>query len=134
MGIAVGITSVAGFARVMRSEVLRVSSATYVEAGRTAGSTGFAILRRHVLANAAGPVLVLAALEFGQAILAIASLSFLGLGAKPPASEWGSLVADGRDYLGTAWWLTTLPGLVVVITVLAANRVARALEGERVGR
>ncbi len=134
VGIAVGITSVAGFARVMRSEVLRVSTSTYVEAGRASGSTAFSILRRHVLPNAAGPVLVLAALEFGQAILAVASLSFLGLGAKPPTPEWGSLVADGRDYLATAWWLTTLPGLVIVLTVLSANRLARAFEGERAPR
>lgn len=130
VAIAVGVANVAGFARVMRSEVLRISAATYVEAGRTAGSSWFTVLRRHVLPNTVGPVLVLAALEFGQAVLAVASLSFLGLGAQPPAPEWGELIADGRSYLATSWWLTTLPGLVVALTVLSANRVARAVEGE----
>jgi peptide/nickel transport system permease protein len=128
VAIAIGVANVAGFARVMRAEVLRVTSSAYVEAGRAAGSTWWSVLRRHVLPNAAGPVIVLSALEFGTAILAVSSLSFLGFGAQPPAPEWGALVADGRDYLATAWWLTTLPGLVVATVVLAANRIARALE------
>ncbi|MGG2362539.1 ABC transporter permease, partial [Salmonella enterica] len=80
---------------------------------------------------AVGPVLVLAALDLGMAILSVSALSFLGFGAPPPAPEWGLLVAGGRDYLATAWWLTTLPGLVVLATVLSANRIARALDGSR---
>ncbi|SCL26968.1 peptide/nickel transport system permease protein [Micromonospora pallida] len=128
VAIAIGVANVAGFARVMRAEVLRVTSSVYVEAGRAAGSTWWSVLRRHVLPNAVGPVIALSALEFGTAILAVSSLSFLGFGAQPPAPEWGALVADGRDYLATAWWLTTLPGLVVATVVLAANRIARALE------
>jgi peptide/nickel transport system permease protein len=128
VAIAVGFGSVAACARIMRSEVLRVRQSTYVEAATSLGVRPSTVLLRHVLPNSAGPVLVLAALDFGTAILAVSSLSFLGYGAKPPTPEWGSLVATGRDFLGSGWWLTTLPGLVVVATVLAANRIARALE------
>ncbi|WP_432493150.1 ABC transporter permease [Kineococcus gypseus] len=129
VAIAVGIGTVANFARVMRAEVLRVSSSPYVEAARASGVRTTGVLLRHVLPNAAGPVLALSALEFGVAVLAVSALSFLGFGAPPPAPEWGSLVSGGRDYLATSWWLTTLPGLVVAAVVLSANRVARALEG-----
>jgi peptide/nickel transport system permease protein len=128
IAIAVGIGSVASFARVMRSEVLKVRQMPYVEAASFAGIGPLRTLVRHVLPNAAGPVLVLATLELGMAILSVSALSFLGFGAPPPAPEWGLLVAGGRDYMASAWWLTTLPGLVIAITVLSANRVARALD------
>ena len=129
VAVAVGFGSVAACARVMRSEVLRVHQSVYVEAATSLGVRRHTVLLRHVLPNSAGPVLVLAALDFGTAVLAVSSLSFLGYGAKPPTPEWGSLVASGRDFLGSGWWLTTLPGLVIAATVLAANRIARALEG-----
>jgi peptide/nickel transport system permease protein len=129
VAIAVGVATAANFARVMRSEVLRVRSGVFVEAARISGVRWYGVLLRHVLPNATGPVVVMAALEFGTAILAVSSLSFLGFGAAPPSPEWGSLVAGGRSYLATAWWLTTLPGLVVALTVLAANRLSRALDG-----
>ncbi|WP_082734281.1 ABC transporter permease [Microbacterium hominis] len=128
VAVAVGLASIASFSRVMRAEVLSIATAVYVEAARVSGVRWYTILRRHVLPNAAGPVVALAALEFGVMVLAISSLSFLGFGAPPPAPEWGSLVSGGRDYLAVAWWLTTLPGLVIVAVVLSANRVARALE------
>lgn len=130
VAIAVGIASVAGFARVMRAEVLRVRTAVYVEAARSSGSRWWSVLGRHVLPNSLGPVLVLATLELATAVLAVSSLSFLGFGAPPPAPEWGNLVSEGRNYLGNAWWLSTMPGLVVAATVLAINRIARALDGE----
>ncbi|GCD93789.1 ABC transporter permease [Embleya hyalina] len=131
VAIAVGVASVASFARVMRAEVLRVRSSVYVEAARASGVRSGAILTRHVLPNASGPVFVLAALEFGVAILSVSALSFLGFGAPPPTPEWGVLIADGRGFVATAWWLTTFPGLVIAATVLSANRVSRALDGER---
>lgn len=131
VAFAVGIAAAAGFARVMRAEVLRVRSAGYVEAARACGVRPSGVLLRHVLPNAWGPVLVMAALEFGTAILAVSALSFLGFGAAPPTPEWGALVADGRNYVATAWWLTTFPGLVIAATVLAANRISRALDAER---
>ncbi|MEU3413838.1 ABC transporter permease [Streptomyces sp. NPDC006658] len=130
VAIAVGVTSVASFARIMRSEVLRVRAAVYVEAARSSGVRWFTVLWRHVLPNAAGPVLVYATVDLGAVVLQVSSLSFLGYGATPPAPEWGALVSGGRDYLATAWWLTILPGLTIAATVLAANRIARALDGE----
>lgn len=130
VSVAVGVASVAGFARVMRAEVLRVRQAVFVEAARVSGVRWYAVLWRHVLPNALGPVLVLATLDLGTAILAVSSLSFLGYGAPPPAPEWGTLISDGRNYLANAWWLSTLPGVTIAALVLATNRIARALDGE----
>ncbi len=130
VAVAVGVASVATFARVMRAEVLRVRQAVFVEAARSCGVRWYGVLARHVLPNAIGPVLVLATLDFGTAILAVSALSFLGYGAPPPAPEWGTLIADGRNYLANAWWMTALPGLAIAATVLATNRIARALDGE----
>ena len=130
VAIAVGVASVANFARVMRAETLRIRRATYVEAARAVGTRWYVTLWRHVLPNAAGPVLVLAVLEFGLAILQVSALSFLGYGAPPPAPEWGSLIAEGRNYLATSWWLCAMPGFVIAATVLSVNRISRALDGE----
>ncbi|AMM22491.1 peptide ABC transporter permease [Frondihabitans sp. PAMC 28766] len=130
VAVAVGFASTATFARVMRAEALTVSTSLYVEAARSSGVRWFTILRRHVLPGSLGPVLALAALEFGTAVLAISALSFLGFGAPPPTPEWGSIIADGRNYLSLAWWLTTLPGVVIVLLVIATNRISRAFEKE----
>ncbi|MBV7281854.1 ABC transporter permease [Corynebacterium sp. TAE3-ERU30] len=123
--IAVGVTTVAMFARLARSQVLSVMQADYVEAAFGAGANFPRVLLRHVLPNSLTPVIALAALQFGSAILQISTLGFLGYGATPPTPEWGLLVADGRDYVVTAWWLTVLPGLIVVFTVLAVTRLSR---------
>ncbi|MFF3504507.1 ABC transporter permease [Streptomyces sp. NPDC003247] len=130
VAVAVGVASVASFARVARAEVLRIRQAVFVEASRSCGARWYSVLGRHVLPNAAGPVIVLATLDFGTSILAVSALSFLGYGAPPPAPEWGTLISDGRNYLANAWWLTALPGLAIAATVLATNRIARALDGE----
>ncbi|MCT9820779.1 ABC transporter permease [Microbacterium sp. W1N] len=130
VAVAVGIASVASVSRIMRSEVMRVRGSAFIEAARASGNSRPRILVRHVLPNSAGPVVVLGVLEFGTAILAVSALSFLGYGAPPPAPEWGALVSGGRDYLRTAWWLTTLPGLTIALTVLAANRLAHGLDTE----
>ncbi|MGQ4600501.1 ABC transporter permease subunit [Nocardia sp. R6R-6] len=127
VALAVGIALVANFARVMRSEVLRVRQAVYVEAAHAAGVRWYTVLARHVLPNAYQPVLALAAVEFGMAVLSVSALSFLGYGAKPPTPEWGTLISEGRNYLATAWWMTTLPGLVIIAVVLAAQRLGRAI-------
>ena len=131
IAIAVGIGSVAQFSRVMRSEVLKVRTSGFVEAAQGSGARWWTVLWRHVFPHAATPVIALVALEFGGAILSIAALNFLGYGAQPPTPEWGNLVADGRQYLATAWWMTTLPGLVIVALVLATNTISRALSRER---
>ncbi|MGX9923804.1 ABC transporter permease [Streptomyces sp. NPDC002248] len=127
---AVGVGTVGGIARVSRAQVRRVRGGEYVEAARLAGVAGPLILLRHIVPNAAPPVLALAVTECGTAVLGVASLGFLGFGAPPPAPEWGALISTGRDYLVSAWWLTTLPGLVLVALVVALHRVGRALERE----
>ncbi|MFE3259700.1 ABC transporter permease [Nocardia sp. NPDC059091] len=132
VAIAVGVSLIARFARVMRGEVLRVRRAPYVEAAFASGVRWHTVLFRHVLRNAYGPVAALAAVDFGVAVLFVASLSFLGYGAVPPTPEWGSLVSDGRGFLATAWWLTTMPGLVIVVLVLSTQRIARALQKDGV--
>lgn len=125
--IAVGLTSIATFARLARSRVVTVSGTDYVEAAYGSGGSFWWVLGRHVLPNSLGPVLALVALQFGSAILQIATLSFLGYGAPPPTPEWGLLIAEGRDYMATGWWVTTLPGVVVVAVVLATNRLSSAI-------
>ncbi|WP_028935988.1 ABC transporter permease [Pseudonocardia spinosispora] len=130
VAVAVGVAGVAGFARVMRAETLRIRQSEFVEAARSLGTRWYTTLWRHVLPNAVGPVLVLAVLEFGLAILQVSSLSFLGYGTPPPAPEWGALIADGRNYLARSWWLCAMPGFAIAATVLAVNRVSRAIDGE----
>jgi len=123
--IAVGVTSVAGFARLARAEVVRVRRSDYVEAAFGSGGTFASVLWRHILPNSLTSVLAFASLQFGSAVLQISTLGFLGYGAPPPTPEWGLLIAEGRNYISTAWWLTTAPGVVVVLVVLAANRVSQ---------
>ena len=129
--LAVGIVSVASFARLLRSEVVRVRRADYVEAALGSGGRFAAVLWRHVLPNSLTSVIALAALQFGSAILAISTLGFLGYGAPPPTPEWGLLIAEGRNYLSTAWWLTAAPGLLVAAVVLAANHISADLTRRR---
>ena len=129
--IAVGFVSVAHFARLSRAEVLRVRRAEYVEAAFGSGGRFLAVLWRHVLPNALTSVLALAALQFGSAILALSTLGFLGYGAPPPTPEWGLLIAEGRDFLATAWWLSCAPGVVVLLVVLSAERISRSLGARR---
>ncbi len=128
VAIAIGVGTIPGFARTTRAEVLRVKTLPYVEAARTGGASWWRVLLTHVLPNSWGPVAVLAVLDVGQAIMAVAALSFLGFGAAPPAAEWGTLIADGRNYLITSPWVSLLPGLFVSFVVLSINNVARALE------
>lgn len=127
LALAVGFALIGVIARVMRAEVLRTRQETYVEASRVAGASAFDVGLRRVLPNALGPVLVLAVLEFGQVILIVAALSFLGLGAPPPAPEWGTIISEGRDYLVQAWWICALPGAVIAAVVISLNRLSRSL-------
>lgn len=124
VAFAVSLGSIAGIARVLRSEVLKVRTSPYIEAAQVSGNRPLRLTLRHVLPNAVTPLLALAALELAAAILSVSALGFLGYGAQPPAPEWGAMVAAGRDALRTAWWLTTFPGLAIVATVLAANRLS----------
>lgn len=131
IAIAVGVAAAASFARLARGEIIRWKTAVFVEAARWVGVGYWRILWRYLLPLALKPVIALAVLEFGQAVIAVATLSFLGFGQPPPAPEWGLLVAEGRDYLATAWWLTTFPGLIIVAVVLSANQLSRLIQGAR---
>jgi peptide/nickel transport system permease protein len=128
IAVAVGVGIVPGFARITRAQVLTVKSLPYIEAARTGGASWIRVLARHILPNSWGPVLVLAVLDFGVAILAISALSFLGFGAAPPAAEWGTLISQGRSFLITSPWLTLLPGFFVGLVVLSLNHISKSLE------
>jgi peptide/nickel transport system permease protein len=125
--IAVGVTSIASFARLVRSEVVTVRRSDYVEAAFGSGGTFLQVLWRHILPNSLTSVIGFTALQIGWAILQLATLGFLGFGAPPPTPEWGLLIAEGRNYIATAWWLTAAPGIVVVLVVLSVNRVSQAI-------
>ncbi len=125
--VVLGLTGWMGTARVVRGEVLTVRERPYVEAARALGYGDLRILGRHVLPNAVSPVIVSATLGVGHAILAEAALSFLGLGIQPPTPSWGSMVSYGRDVMLDAWWITTFPGLAIVITVMSFNLVGDGL-------
>lgn len=129
--IATGVSAVAVFARLMRAEVLRVRTSVFIEAARVNGGSSAYVLLRHVLPNALRPVVSLAILQFGVAILVIAGLAFLGYGDPPPASDWGLLVSDGREHLLHAPWLVIAPGLVIAVVVLSVSRISRWLDQGR---
>jgi peptide/nickel transport system permease protein len=130
VALGVGLGAAGSFTRIMRSQVVRVRNEEYVEAARTLGVRWPSIVFSHVLPNSARPVVAYAALELGSAILAVSALSFLGFGAQPPEPEWGALVSAGRDFVSIAWWLSVIPGFVILAVVLAVNRLARAIGTE----
>lgn len=119
--IAVAIAVIPSFVRVVRGSVLSVRESEYVEAARALGVKDWKIILKHILPNIASPIIILATLEFGSAILAAAALSFLGLGAQPPSPEWGALVYVGKSFLSQAWWITVFPGLCIMLVVLGFN-------------
>ncbi len=119
--IAVAISSIPYYMRVVRSSVLAIRESQYVEAAVVSGSSSARIIVRHILPNVMAPIIVLASLGIASGILVGSSLSFLGMGAQPPDPEWGAMLNDGRSILRLAPWVTTFPGLVIMITVLAIN-------------
>jgi peptide/nickel transport system permease protein len=119
--VAVGLSAMPSYARVIRGSVLATRSLTFVEAARAIGADNRVILLRHILPNVLSPVLVLSTLGMAAAILAAAGLSFLGFGASPPTPEWGVMINEGRPYLVQAWWMSTFPGLAIMLTVLGFN-------------
>lgn len=127
IALAVGIASIASFARVMRSEVLQVVRSDYVQAAYGLGVRRVGVIVAHVLPNSLGSVLALAALEFGTSVLAVASLGFLGYGAPPPEPEWGLLVAEGRDFVAQYPWISILPGVLIAALVLSTHRISTSL-------
>jgi peptide/nickel transport system permease protein len=105
----------------VRSSALQVKEMTYIEAARSIGCGTPHIIRRHIFPNVLTPIIVLSTLGVASAILIGAALSFLGLGAQPPTAEWGIMLAEGRQFMRTAWWIMAFPGLAITITVIAAN-------------
>lgn len=119
--IAVAISVIPSFVRVVRGSVLSIRETEYVEASKALGVKNWKIIFKHILPNVTSPIIILATLQFGGTILAAASLSFLGLGAQPPNPEWGALVFVGKSFLSQAWWMTLFPGLAIMLVVLGFN-------------
>lgn len=134
LGLAVGIAGIPTYARLVRSLVLSLRSALYIEAAQSLGASPLRILLRHLLPGVLTPVLALGTLDIGRAILNVAGLGFLGLGAAPPLAEWGLMLYDGRQYLASAPWTSTLPGLAITLTVLGATLLGDALGEGREAR
>lgn len=119
--LALALVSWVGYARVVRGMVLSIKEKEYIAAARVCGTPGFKLVWRHVLPNVMPPLAVLATLDLGKLVLAIATLSFLGLGAQPPTPEWGAMINDARPFLQTVPRLMLIPGLAIALTVLGFN-------------
>lgn len=119
--IALSLLGWVGFARLIRGQVLKVKEMEFVQSARASGSPPARILLAHVLPNALSPIIVEATFGIGRAIVAEAGLSFLGLGVAPPAPSWGSMISEGRHFLFIAPHITTVPGLAIMVTVMACN-------------
>jgi dipeptide transport system permease protein len=119
--LAVAVVVLPHYVRITRAAVISETAKDYVTAARTNGAGVFRLMFKEVLPNCAAPLIVQASLGVSTAILDAAALGFLGLGAQPPASEWGTMLADAREFVLRAWWVVTFPGLMILITVLAFN-------------
>lgn len=119
--IALGIAYVPVFARVIRSTILSIKGQEFIEAAKACGTSDARIIFKHIIPNAIGPIIVQATLAMGSVILIISSLSFMGLGVKPPAPEWGTMLYEGRDFLRQAPYLTLFPGAAITIAVVSLN-------------
>lgn len=119
--IAIAIVLQPHFVRLTRASVMNEASRDYVTSARVAGASPFYLMRHTILPNCLGPVIVQGTLSFSSAILDAAALGFLGLGAQAPTPEWGTMLAEAREFILRAWWVVTLPGLMILITVLAIN-------------
>ncbi|MGY1688951.1 ABC transporter permease [Geodermatophilus sp. SYSU D01105] len=119
--LAIGVVYIPVFARVTRASVLGVREEVYVRASRSVGASDVRLLTRHVLPNAAPPIIVQTSISLAFAVLAEAALSFLGLGTQPPNPSWGLMLAEGRGFIDIAWWLAFFPGMAIFVTVLCFN-------------
>lgn len=132
--IATGLGGAPGYARMVRGQVLAVRNAGYIEAAVALGHSRRRIILRQLLPNAMRPLIVTLTMGVGQAIVWASALSFLGLGARPPAPEWGTMLSMGRDFIANAWWLTFFPGLFIVLTTLSTTVAGRYLQQRLEGR
>lgn len=125
--MVVGLSGWVTFARMVRGQVLSLKASEFIESARASGAGHARILVRHILPNAASPIIVIATLELARVIVLESSLSFLGLGIQPPTPSWGGMLRDGREHLANAWWVATFPGVVLLITCLSVNRIGDGL-------
>jgi len=119
--IAIGISSIPGYSRLVRGSVLAAKNFEYVTAARLIGATSRRIMFRHILPNIVAPIIIYSTLGLGGAIMMTAGLSYVGLGAQPPSPEWGAMLNYGRSYLRDAWWMSFFPGLAIFVAVLCIN-------------
>ncbi|MDP0926159.1 ABC transporter permease [Paracoccus onubensis] len=117
--IVIGCINWTTFARVVRGEVLSIKQREFIEASRAIGQRPIVTMIRHILPNVLGPIIVIATMNVAMLIILEATLSFLGLGVQPPTVTWGRMLADGRDYVATAWWLAALPGVMITLLTLS---------------
>ena len=120
----VGVLALSGwvlYARTIRAHVLTIRGLDYIDAAHTLGASDIRIILRHVLPNTVAPILVIGSSQFATMVLLESGLSFLGMGVQAPLPSWGSMLAEGRDYLSNAWWLATAPGVMIALVVLGAN-------------
>jgi len=120
--LAVGISTVPEYARLARGKVLSVMQLEYIEAVHSIGGSNIRVILKHILPNISAPITILATLQVGNAILVGSGLSFLGMGAQPPTPEWGLMTAEGRNFMSQAWWISTFPGIAILITVISINQ------------
>jgi peptide/nickel transport system permease protein len=125
--MAISISSIPGYARIVRASVISIRDQEFVEAAKAIGADDFRIIFKHIIPNSLAPVIVQGTLGVAGAILSTAGLSFIGLGIQPPAPEWGAMLSGGRQYLRYAPHVTTIPGVAIVITILALNLVGDGL-------
>jgi peptide/nickel transport system permease protein len=124
-GLGIMLTTIPYYARLLRSEVLRIRSLPFIEAAHALGARRLRIMLRHIVPHVVSTLLIQAAAVFGYAILTLAALGFVGLGARVPTPEWGAMITDGLQYFLTGqWWIGVFPGLGVLIAVTAANVIA----------
>jgi peptide/nickel transport system permease protein len=121
--IVVGISGWVTYARIARAQVLAVKGREFVTAERAIGATAGRILFRHILPNIAASLIVVGSLDLARTIILESTLSFLGLGVQPPAASWGGMLGEGREYLNTAWWISTFPGILLTLTTISVSRI-----------
>lgn len=132
--IAIAVALLPGFARLVRVQTLSLTQSLYIQAAVALGVRRRSVIGRHIVPNVLGPLAVVATTSIGGAIVAGASLSFLGLGARPPAPEWGSMLSQARDYLQNSWAIIAFPGLAVIVTISALSVIGRDLQLRFEGR
>jgi len=125
--VVVGLSGWVSYARILRSQVLSLRTREFVEAIQALGGSSMRVVLRHVVPNVLSSIVVVATLELARSIVLEATLSFLGLGIQPPTPSWGGMIQEGRDYLDTAWWIATFPGIVLMLTSVVVSRTGDGL-------